>query len=265
MVCSSTMDDLSRRRRYRNPPIEEAVCELAFAPRRTWDLTIPGKLHNELGDEYTGTPREQRIIGVGLEAREGTPPHVKLGDELAKVQLVTKNGKRGIGVGQDLLSVHMLRPYHDPDGSGPSGWSEFYDRIMAALRAYWKVTEPVGVNRVGVRYINIIDIPLDSDIGIYIKSALPKVEELPDNLTNFFNRFEYIYDDDIRLILSQGVLPPSSDKSIPLLLDIDVIWGSVEPATLDFSMDKIKELHARERRSFEAVITDKSRELFDVE
>lgn len=136
---------------------------------------------------------------------------------------------------------------------------------MVALRAYWKVTEPVGVNRVGIRYINIIDIPLDSDIEIYIKSALPKVEELPEKLTNFFNRFEYIYSDDIRLILSQGFLPPSSDKSSPFLLDIDVIWGSVKPATLDSSMAKIKELHAREKKSFEAIITDKSRELFDVE
>lgn len=264
MVCFSTMDDSSRRR-YRNPPIEEAVCELAFAPRRTWDLTIPGKLHNELGDEYTGTPREQRIIGVGLETREGTPPHVKLGEELAKVQLVTQNGTRGIGVGQDLLSIHMLRPYHDSEISGPGGWSEFYDRIMKALKAYWKVTEPVGVTRVGIRYINIIDIPLDSGIEIYIKSAQPKVEELPEKLTNFFDRFEYIYPDDIRLILSQGFLPPSSDKSRPLLLDIDVIWGGSKPATLDSSMAKVEELHAREKRSFEAIITDKSRELFDVE
>ena len=36
------------RRRYRNPPIEEALCEFYFDPSEEWDLTIPGKLHTSL-------------------------------------------------------------------------------------------------------------------------------------------------------------------------------------------------------------------------
>ena len=43
-----------------------------------------------------------------------------------------------IGVGPDVLSVHMLRPYHDPLRSDHSGWDEFQPRISEALDAYWK-------------------------------------------------------------------------------------------------------------------------------
>ena len=43
---------MQERRRYRNPPIEEALCEFRFKPGRDWDLTIPGKLQAAIGEEY---------------------------------------------------------------------------------------------------------------------------------------------------------------------------------------------------------------------
>jgi hypothetical protein len=33
------------RRKYRNPPIEEAHCEFCFAPSQEWDPTVPGQSH----------------------------------------------------------------------------------------------------------------------------------------------------------------------------------------------------------------------------
>ena len=101
---------MQERRRYRNPPIEEALCEFRFEPGRDWDLTIPGKLQTAIGDEYIGKPQEQRVIKVGLEAQGGQPSNLRFGEGLAKVQLVTSNGKRMVGVGPDVLSIHMLRP-----------------------------------------------------------------------------------------------------------------------------------------------------------
>ena len=65
---------MGQRRRYRNPPIEEALCEFRFPPEQDWDPTIPGKLQTKFGDEYTGKPREQRVVEVGLEAQEVSLP-----------------------------------------------------------------------------------------------------------------------------------------------------------------------------------------------
>ncbi len=135
-------------RRYRNPPIEEALCEFRFQPDQDWDLTIPGKLHAKLSDEYAGKPQQQMAVEVGLEAQGGRPSKLKYDEGLARVQLVTENGQRMVGVGPDVLSVHMLRPY--------SGWTEFQPQISEALNAYWMVAQPTGVSRIGVRYINKI-------------------------------------------------------------------------------------------------------------
>ena len=254
---------MRQRRRYKNPPIEEAICEFRFKPGPDWDLTIPGKLQAKLGDEYTGKPRERRRVEVGIEAQLGKPSNLRYGEELAMVQLVTKDGKRMVGVGSDILSVSMLRPYHDVSRPGGSGWDEFKPRIADALDAYRSVAEPVGVFRIGIRYINKIAI-LQNEIRVenYLKCALPDVDGLPDRLNNFISRVEYVYEDGVRLVLSQGLIQAPSDD-FGFLLDLDVIWENATPIVLDDALSRVKDLRNRERDAFETVITDEARKLFD--
>ncbi len=251
------------RPRYKNPPIEEAVCEFRFEPGQDWDLTVPGKLQTAIGDEYMGKPQEQRVVQVGLEAQGGRPSNLRFGEGLAKVQLVTSNGKRMIGVGPDVLSIHILRPYQDPQELGLSGWEEFRFRIEKALAAYWKVAQPVGVIRVGIRYINKVVIPQGTvHIEEYLKCALPEVDGLPDHLTNFMSRVNYSYQDDVRIVLSQGSIDTSPDQ-VSFLLDLDVIREKTEPVDEARALMIAGDLRDREGVAFEAVITDKARELFD--
>ncbi len=138
-------EPVSSRRRYRNPPIIEAVCEFHFAPGLGWDPTLPGKLHAELSNDYPGTPRHQKNVELGVQFREGSPHNFQFGEGLRKVQLITKDEKRIVGVGPNVLSVHMLRPYQNPRDSDKIGWDEFRPRISRALSAYWEVLQPQGV------------------------------------------------------------------------------------------------------------------------
>ena len=247
-------------RRYSNPPIEEALCEFRFEPSQDWDPTIPGKLHAELSEDYGGKPKEQRAMGVEWNAQER---QLSYNEGLAKIQLVTGDGKRMVGFGPDVLSVHILRPYHHQHLLDNSGWGEFKQRIGGALEAYWKVMRPKGVLRVGVRYINRILISQSMvAIGEYIKCALPQVAGLPARQNNSISRAEYIYPDGIRLILSQGSIDAPQDQ-FGYLLDIDVIWESRELASRDEAMAEAGELRSREREIFESVITDKARGLFN--
>lgn len=247
-------------RRYNNPPIEEALCEFRFKSGQDWDPTIPGKLHAELSEEYSGKPQEQRAMGVEWNAQER---QLSYNEGLAKIQLVTEDGKRMVGFGPDVLTVHMLRPYHRQHLLDNSGWGEFKQRIRGALEAYWSVMRPNGVLRVGVRYINKILISQRVvSIGDYIKCALPQVDGLPANPINSISRSEYLYSDDIRLILSQGSIDTPQDQ-FGYLLDIDVIWESQDLASRDDAMAKSGDLRSREREIFESVITNKARELFD--
>ena len=256
---------MQRRRRYKNPPIEEALCEFRFQPDQDWDLTIPGKLHVELGDEYSGKPQEQKVVNVSLNAQEGKPSRLSYDEGFAKIHLVTEDGKRQVGVGKDVLSVHMLRPYQDPRHPEKSGWDEFRPRIEKALDAYWKVAQPKGVNRVGIRYINKIVIPeRQVTVESYLRCALPNVSGLPDRLNNFVSRVEYDYENGVRLVLSQGATD-APEAHVGFLLDLDVIWETTESVVQDEALAKVGDLRTREREAFETVITDNAREVFNAD
>lgn len=254
---------MTQHQRYKNPPIEEALCEFCFNSSQDWDFTIPGKLHSKLEDDYSGKSRNQKAMNVKIQA--GDLPNLKCNEELARVQLVSRDGKRIVGVGPNTLSVHMLRPYQSSDSKN-SGWADFKSRITKALNTYWDVTESDGICRVGIRYINKIIIPAEeTDIKEYLQVTLPNVNGLSKKLTSFTNQVRYDYQDEVRLILSQGYTAAVSQAHHrELLLDLDVIWSPPEPVLQDEALRMVDDLRTREREAFEAIITDKTRELFNV-
>ena len=257
---------MAQRRQYKNPPIEEALCEFRFEPGQEWDLTIPGRLHVKLSKEYSGKPQQQKFVDVSLDAQKGKPPRLSYGEGLEKVQLFTQDGKRIVAVGQDVLSIHMLRPYQDPQRPDHSGWDEFQDRIKQALNVYWEEVQPKGVLRVGIRYLNKIVVP-EKAVAVenYLNSALPDVKGLPDHQNSFLSRAGYVYGDGVHLVLAQRSIDAPPPNQVEFLLDIDVIWANTEPVEKDVALAKAVDLRDRERDAFEAVITDKARELFDAD
>lgn len=256
------------RRQYKNPPIEEALCEFQFVAGEDWDLTIPGKLHAELGD-YTGKPRQRNVMEFGVETVGDRPPSLHYGEGLGRVQLLTGQGTRIVGVGPDVLSVHMLKPYQDPlIHSQLNGWVEFRHRIEEALEAYWKVASPKGVQRIGVRYINKITLPTRTPVvEDYLRCALPTISGLPNERKGFLGTTEYVYDDGVllNLIVARGATGIADDLSVSseVFLDLDVIWASESEILQSDALNKVEILRDREREAFEAVITDRSRKLFD--
>ena len=96
-------------------------------------------------------------------------------------------------------------------------------------------------------------------------SALPDVKGLPDHQNSFLSRVGYVYGDGVHLVLAQRSIDAPPPNQVEFLLDIDVIWANTEPVGKDVALAKAVDLRDRERDAFEAVITDKARELFDAD
>jgi len=246
------------KRKYRNPPIEEVLVEFRFVPGQEWDLTIPGKLHQHdaIKAQYPGKPRTQKVfLGAELQAGPGYPPNLAVHEGVGRVQLVDERGNHLISLGLDVLSVNVLRPY--------DGWDQFRPRIETALQAYTEVAEPSGVSRVGVRYINKIVLPeKEIDLGTYFRCVPSPLPELPSKVTGFMSRMEFLYDDAVKLLLTQASIDALESQSA-FLLDLDLIWKSAEAKGLNAIMAIVDDLHEREVVAFEAIITDAAREVFD--
>jgi len=243
------------RRQYKNPPIEEALCEFRFAGGAEWDLAVPARFHERLRAEYPGKPRNQSVLSANVVAGPQAPASLAMVQGLAKLQFPDADAKRLVSLAPDLLSVHVLRPY--------SGWEDFRRRIKDALDVYRSICAPVSILRLGVRYINRVTPPGGDplDLRQYFLCEPQPINGLPSQLASFVHRVEHVYEDGIRLFLTYASIEATAAPEF--LLDLDVIHEPSSPQSIDGIMDVVNDLHAREGAAFEAIITDKSRGLFD--
>jgi uncharacterized protein (TIGR04255 family) len=252
------MSELTAKRQYRNPPIEEAVVEFRFDSGGEWDPTLPGKLHSHpnLQGRYPGRPRAQRTLEASLKAGADQPPNVSFKEGIVRVQLLDESAKRMVTLGPDVLGVNDLRPY--------TGWSAFRPRVQAALSAYAEIASPKLVVRIGVRYVNKILVSREPlNLEDYFLCGPRTILGLPSTLNAFTVRTQHVFDDGVKLLLTFANLEEPSVRAPQFLLDLDVSWEGSEPVAVDEAMARVDDLHEREGTAFEATITDAMREVFD--
>jgi len=247
---------MAARRVYPTPPIMEALCELRFQPGQPWDWTVPGLFYGHVREDFP-VKTQQNVMEMSMEAKGGevVTPTVKGG--IARMQFHSEDKLRQMGVGPDLLSVHVLRPY--------PGLEVFRQLIDRAFRVYQDVAAPVGVKRIGVRYINRVDIPQDTiELADYFVEPPRIPESLPQAMNAFVSRIEVACDDNTRLLLTLASTDSGQPGLMSALLDLDVIFNAGDEALpLDEALKKVEHLRGLERDAFEALITDKTRELFN--
>lgn len=245
------------RRVYKTAPIDEALVDLQFdpVPDEEWDFRIPGKLHEKLGAAYDGDSRQQKTISASFTAGEQPTPNIGIKESIARIQLLNKARDRIVGVGPNSLMVSTLRPY--------DSWDHFRPRIASALDALASVSTLRPVKRIGLRYINRFSVNSKVyEIADFLPFVVHRDLVIEASLKNALSRTEFQYDDGVVLLLNQAVLPGDGDRH-DLVLDVDLVWQLGPLSDCKLIMGIIDDLHEREGKVFEALITDKARLLFD--
>ncbi|MGW3988607.1 TIGR04255 family protein [Streptomyces sp. NPDC004830] len=243
------------RRKYRNPPIIEAICSFAFKPGVPWNITIPGLLYESLRDEYPDLPelRGQVEANFDPEAPEGANLTVR-----QPLKVAYTNGNRVVIVGENVLTVHCLAPYE--------GWEDLRSRALRTLDHYRSVAKPESIAQVGLRYVNRVAIPENAfNFADYftVAQGLPS-QGFPGAITSFFDRMEYRYfDSPAKITFTWASQETESGEGVAFILDFDLI----HPGPVDFEnvANLLDDLRRREAAAFESIIGDKLREAFDAE
>lgn len=157
------VEDSLRRRKYRNPPVIEAVARLQWSQPAHWTFTTPGLAFEQLRELYPEEPRNQATVQAGMFAADGgenpvgSGPGVNAGFELRagpqRILYSSEGGSQLLGLSPIDLSVHGLPPYE--------GWESLESRLLAGLERVRPVlkNQNATVSTVGLRYINRIEIP----------------------------------------------------------------------------------------------------------
>jgi uncharacterized protein (TIGR04255 family) len=242
-------------RRYKNPPVVEALCEFQFIPSQPWDLTIPGLIYEKAREKF---PDRQQQIGIGVQFRP-TEKGIERKVEPAppRIQFYRKDKTALIQVAPDRLAVNQLKPY-------PT-WAKFKPMVLETLQMYREVANPKGFKRIGLRYINKINIKAESvELSEYVDFYPYIPKELPQLHTSFISRVEIPYlNDRDRMLVTIGSAPPESPNTTSIVLDIDHIMAIPEAIPMEAAEEWIEQAHSAIERAFESCIKDKSRILFE--
>jgi uncharacterized protein (TIGR04255 family) len=237
---------------YRNAPIIEALVEFQFTSQQ-WDWTVPGLMYERLERSFP-KKRQQNVLQVEMQA-EAAQIAQKVKGGIARMQFVREDDKALIQVGPDLLAVNYLKPYPN--------WATFGAQILQALSMYREIAAPTGLKRIGLRYINRVEIPQPRvEIEEYFH-IFPKIP-MPQDMSAFLMRVEVpLTAANGLLVITMGSTPSGQPECSAFILELGFSTVQAESLALESSSAWIEGAHMQIENAFEACITDKARVVFE--
>jgi uncharacterized protein (TIGR04255 family) len=241
--------------RYRNAPITEAILDIQVKPSAPPPTqAVFTRLSGALGGEY---PRvadiNQLRVNVHAASTTSSVAHTRqtAGSRLEKPGRVFQIQPRG-------MTFSHLTPY--------TSWSVFSPEGRRLWELYVQYVKPEAVTRVALRYINRIEIPGQRfELSDYFKLYPEIPKTIPQDINSTFIQLQMPQIDlapDIVAVFNFGSAVPFSDKSVAMMLDIDVYaTRALSLATKDV-FDVLEILRTRKNELFEACITDRTRDIF---
>lgn len=225
----------------KNPPLIEAVCEFHFEDDSKWDWTVPGRLFDKIGAEFSERAEVHRL-GVTIQQASGkvsAPSVIEAGPD--RIQLKRSDGSAMVQVGARQLVINQLQPYQD--------WKTFCELILRIYATYNDVVGGGTLSRIGLRYIN--QIGLSGQACNEVITIWPSLaNSLNKNISSFYQRYELIHDNPDGLLIHQTGLIGEENKKI-VVLDLDFISNAVSSLTSrDSISDWLNRAHDRVEEAF---------------
>lgn len=238
------------RRRYEAPPIVEAIFECVFADSLSDQQRR--KLVMKLKQTYKfEAPQKNINTHLDLDRRDARF------EEIDGTRLASDDQTDVVIVFPHSMIWAKLAPY--------SGGDEFIDRIMGDLSLAKTVFGIRSLARMGLRYINRIDVPKNGSIVPY-EDYIAINLSLPDQLDPI-NAYGWNFEKeflDLNLLgkVQSASMLPEVPNTLAFLIDIDVIARTDLPLKHADIRSKLNKMRELKNFLFELCITDKARESF---
>lgn len=219
--------------RIPHPPVVEAIIDIdcEFSPGMCL-ASLEAPARDSLKDRY---PEVQKRLLQQFQIHqqgESTPEH-KLGESGLEALLFRSEDKRQLNQFRRTgYSFNRLAPYE--------GMEAYLPEIERTWKNFSAIAQPLRIRKIGLRTINRIAVPLDSNgilnLDAYLKTGprLPEVGGRSLSFTGFLNQHKIVdKGSGHQASIALAVEGKKEDRLI-LLLDIDVV-DSRSRETLDWS------------------------------
>ena len=198
---------------YSRPPVVEAIIELQYDPQLSDRESET--LRSKLSKRYPALV-ENRLFEVQIDE---------------KGNATTKSNSAGFkGTSADNTNVVISNPgaFASVRLAPYCGWDEVIAVAKENYDTFRAVAGHRAVKRIGVRYVNRIDLPeeeatkLPTNAIFNVYAAAPSA--VPQIPRHFFARYEYGFaEDNIIVVIQTGTADPALIDQKSFMLDIDVI------------------------------------------
>lgn len=240
-------------RHYDKAPIKEAIIDIQIdQPAGSLKLTDLEHLGTKAeGYSALGSLLFGRLTGR-LEAGQFT---ATTDQDHVGFRFAGGDGKYVASFRLNGFGFSRLAPYQT--------WEQFRDEARALWTIYREAVGSVSITRVGLRYVNQLDLPANlRDFRDYIRSYPEVSSDLPQQLAAFFMQVHVpLPDIGAVLVLNEAMVPPPAENLVSLLLDIDVSKMGLKLTADEEVWSMLEVFRLRKNLVFEGCITNTTREL----
>jgi uncharacterized protein (TIGR04255 family) len=240
---------------YPKAPITEAVVHLAVAGVAAPDDVQ--KLVKRFAKDY---PQQQTLTNINVTLdTTGGPTTVEQHPRGFRLQ--SNDQVDFLLLFPDGVAAARLAPY--------PGWEHLRDRARAAWTEWRRNIGYGALKRVGIRYINRIDVPIKQAQAIDTERYLRFGPRVPDFSPHPLNGFlvqatrPTVLEHWSVSVTSTVVSPPPLINLASMTLDIDIFRTEQIPGRDGELWDRIEQVRELKNAIFEACITDEARKLFE--
>lgn len=242
---------------YKQPPITEAVIGINFENPLSGDDLL--SIRNKLSKHYPSHQPLENLqlkveLGVGADNKKTASTDVarEMGSRLATLDMTEI-----LLLLPKSIIISQLAPYPN--------WDYFYQRFSRD----WKILKrTVGfrpIQRIGVRYINRIDIPHEGPVVEHEEylNIYPNVPDKYGPLTAYAVQAEVFMEDlKCKLTLNSAAVPSPILNHASFLIDQDIAREIDVPQSDETIFELLNKIRVRKNEVFESCVTDRARGLF---
>lgn len=241
----------------RHPPSVEAVIDIRVVPATPpTEDSLRNYVQSKFGDyRFWDSQKEiQFQFQFGLAPASAQAPNQTTREGWKGVRFRSNDQKYIAQFNRDGFILSRLRPYES--------WPQLLHEAVRLWAGYAEFVKPVQIVRIGLRYVNVIQMPAgESQFGNYLKVVPAVPEGLDWQIVGFMHQDALTVPDyPYAVNVIKTVQPPNPGYS--LILDIDV--STTEPFECNDSMlnQRLTEMRWLKNKVFFGSIQPKSERLF---
>jgi uncharacterized protein (TIGR04255 family) len=238
-------------RHYDKAPIREAIIDIQIESSPLAMANIEG-----VAAPIQGYTERHRVMRGQLRGQvEGETLTATAKQDQMGYAFVGGEGKHVVQFRMNGFTFSRLAPYQT--------WEQLRNEAKVLWESYSARVGTLSVVRVGLRYINQLDLPAPvRDLRDFVRLYPEVSADLSQQLAGFFLQVQVPQEDlGSMLILNEAMVPPARPDVVSVILDIDVFKQGIKLESDDEMWDILESLRVRKNLVFEGCITNSMREL----